>query len=99
MAHLLRNGFVSGSGATGTGKPRLRSDLQGAAFAATYATVIILVATPMGLFDRQINSVISSGEYMATPPQYLTTVFMAMTAFLPHLAMIGYDIFKPKSPV
>jgi len=99
MAHLLRGEMVQGRGAAAMGNPRLRSDLLGAVFAAAFATVIILVATPMGLFDRQIDSGIQSGEYTATAPQLLTTVFIAVTAFSPHLAMIGYDLFKSDNNV
>ena len=96
MAHLMRSGLAEGYRAAGTGKPRLRSDLLGAAFAAAYATVIILVATPMGLFDRPPDSAMLTGEYTAIAPQYLTTVFVAVTSFIPHLAMVGYDMFKGK---
>ena len=77
--------------------PRMRSDVSGAAVAAFLAFGAMFVSLPFGLFSRPIDIPADWMHQFSEPPTLSATVVIGIAALLPHLIMVGTDLFLSRS--
>lgn len=75
--------------------PRRRSDMLGGMCAACLAFGGMFLAFPFGLFSRAASRAANGGHEFSTVPGLAATVIIGVVALLPHLLMVGRDLFGP----
>ena len=75
--------------------PRMRSDMLGGMCAACLAFGGMFLALPFGLFSRAGGRAANGGHEFSTVPGLAATVIIGVVALLPHLLMVGRDLFGP----
>jgi hypothetical protein len=73
--------------------PRMRSDVLGGAAAAFLAFGGVFLASPFGLFLRSVGISAVPMYSRAIAPQLPATITIGVVALLPHLFMVGRDLF------
>ena len=75
-------------------QPRLRSDALGGALASFLAFAGTFSASQFGLFARRINVPNDWMHLLIAVPQLPATVIIGVLSLLPHLLMLGEDLFR-----
>lgn len=90
LLHGLSASVVFGHNAQGP-RPSFRSNVLGAAVAAFLAFTGMFAASSFGLFRRQVTN--DQFHVLSIPPLLPATLVIGVLALLPHLLMVGWDLF------